>query len=312
MRFLIERRKTMKKSVLIAVVVAVHITAVSAFVLMQGCGTQRPAVEPPPAPVVPPQTAPGGIDPVVSSPVFQPPVAVETAPPAMDWEGTDVYVVGKGDSLSVIANRLGVKTRELADLNNIKDANKIVVGQKLIVPVHSGGTVPEANRPPRKRPSSSAAPTAKVGAGETYVVQKGDMLSRIAVRHGTSVSAIKQVNNLKSDKIIVGQKIIMPSGASAPAAKPRSSAVVSSPAPVVSPEPVIVVEEEVSVISVEEPAIADIAPEKAFIYSVAEGDTLESIARSFVVLKEELIEANNMSEGDAVQPGQKLVIPMSP
>jgi len=308
----------MKKSVLIAAVVAVHITGVSAFVLMQGCGTQRPAVEPPPAPVVPPQTAPGGIDPVVSSPVFHPPVAVETAPPAMDWEGTDVYVVGKGDSLSVIANRLGVKTRELADLNNIKDANKIVVGQKLIVPVHSGRTIPEANRPPKKRPSSSAAPTAKVGAGETYVVQKGDMLSRIAVRHGTSVASIKQVNNLKSDKIIVGQKIIMPSGASAPAAKPSTSAVVSSPAPVVSPEPVlepepvIMVEEEVSVISVEEPAIADIAPEKAFIYSVAEGDTLESIARSFVVLKEELIEANNMSEGDTVQPGQKLVIPMSP
>jgi len=300
----------MRTPVLIALVVAVHLVAVSAFVLMQGCGTQRPAVEPPPAPVVPPHSAPGSVEPVVPSPVFQPPVAVEPAPAAMDWEGTDVYVVGKGDSLSVIANRLGVKTRELADLNNIKDKNKIVVGQKLIVPVHRGSSIPEANKPIRKKTTPSSRPTATVGPGETYVVQKGDVLSRIAVRHGTTVGAIKQANNMKGDKILVGQKLAIP-GSGGVVRKPVTSSVVSAPV-AAAPKPAPVIEEEVNVVAVVEPAVADIAPEKAFIYTIAEGDTLESIARSFVVLKEELIEANNLSEGDEVQPGQKLVIPMSP
>lgn len=306
----------MRKPVLIAVVVAIHITAVGAFVMMQGCGTQRPAVEPPPAPVVPPHSTPGGVEPVVSAPVFQPPVSVEPAPVAMDWEGTDVYVVGKGDSLSMIANRLGVKTRELADLNNITDPNKIVVGQKLIVPAHSGTSVPEANRPaPKKTETSRPASTATVQAGEMYVVQKGDVLSRIASRHGTTVNAIKQANNLKSDKILVGQQLVMPGGT---ALKPQAAPGVSAPsaqakpAPIVEPVSVQLVEEEVDVISVEEPALADIVPEKAFVYNVAEGDTLESIARSFVVLKEELMKANNLSEGDTITPNSKLIIPMSP
>ena len=43
-----------------------------------------------------------------------------------------------------------------------------------------------------------------------YTVKPGDSLGGIAMKHRTSVSHIKKVNHLKSDKIIVGQKIKMP------------------------------------------------------------------------------------------------------
>lgn len=44
----------------------------------------------------------------------------------------------------------------------------------------------------------------------SYVVKRGDTLSRIADRHGTSVSKIKRLNNLKSDLIKIGQKLTLP------------------------------------------------------------------------------------------------------
>lgn len=60
-----------------------------------------------------------------------------------------------------------------------------------------------------------------MAAGERrHVVVKGDSLSAIAKRYGTSVAALKSVNNLKSDVIIPGQRLVIPgrgAGVEAPA-----------------------------------------------------------------------------------------------
>lgn len=45
----------------------------------------------------------------------------------------------------------------------------------------------------------------------TYKVKKGDALSTIARRYGTSVSAIKSANGLRSDTIRIGQRLTIPS-----------------------------------------------------------------------------------------------------
>lgn len=45
---------------------------------------------------------------------------------------------------------------------------------------------------------------------ETYVVKKGDTLTKIAIRHGVSVAEIKRRNGLSSDMIRVGQKLVVP------------------------------------------------------------------------------------------------------
>jgi len=42
-----------------------------------------------------------------------------------------------------------------------------------------------------------------------YVVKSGDTLSRIAKTHGISVKALKTANHLKSDRIVVGEKLIL-------------------------------------------------------------------------------------------------------
>ena len=52
---------------------------------------------------------------------------------------------------------------------------------------------------------------ATLKAGESrYVVKKGDTLSTIAERNGVSVALLQRRNRIKGDRILVGQKLIIP------------------------------------------------------------------------------------------------------
>lgn len=44
-------------------------------------------------------------------------------------------------------------------------------------------------------------------------------------------------------------------------------------------------------------------------YTVQPGDTLDSIAKLFIVSKDEIMKLNGLSSTDSVKPGQKLKIP---
>jgi LysM repeat protein len=59
------------------------------------------------------------------------------------------------------------------------------------------------------------ASLATVAHAEPYRVKSGDSLSRIALRYGTTVKAIKQVNGLSSDLIVIGQRLDIPTEATA-------------------------------------------------------------------------------------------------
>jgi len=62
------------------------------------------------------------------------------------------------------------------------------------------------NKAVASRPS---APPSR-GAGREHIVEAGHTLSTIAQAYGSSIKAIKQANNLKSDTIYVGQKLFIP------------------------------------------------------------------------------------------------------
>jgi LysM repeat protein len=48
------------------------------------------------------------------------------------------------------------------------------------------------------------------GEAQTYKVQSGDSLEKIARKHGISVQALRQANELTSDRIIIGQTLKIP------------------------------------------------------------------------------------------------------
>ena len=95
------------------------------------------------------------------------------------------------------------------------------------------------------QPEEQAAPLSRSESASviTHVVQRGDTLFRLAQRHRTTAQAIKVANQLKCDKIVVGQRLLIP--VSAVACPAPSAIVCPAPAPVVvvpvCPPPVVVV-----------------------------------------------------------------------
>jgi LysM repeat protein len=303
-------------------IVGVHVAVIGSVVMTQGCAsTQRGAdstvpamVEPAPAPVLPPSAAmvaQPALQPV-AFPQIQPPV--EPAPLKTSVAAENVYVVKSGDSLSKIAAAHGVRTEELKELNQIADANKVRIGQKLVLPDHA--------KPSQSQPSEKSAAPAKTsaksasGSGETYVVKAGDALSKIAALNGIKTKDLMAANQITdANKIRVGQKLVIPGAKAAvkkdaeknaTAAKVEEKTVEQPKAeePAVAPLPAPVPEAAAGVA----PA-PDASQEAMLDYTVQDGDTAEGIARLFVVRKDDILRVNNISEGSDVKPGQKIKIP---
>ena len=101
--------------------------------------------------------------------------------------GTDYYVVKKGDTLYSIALNNNTTITKLKEINNLI-TNDLKVGQELLLPGSSGSEL-----------------------SKFYIVKKGDSLYSIALNNNTSIDELKKLNNLNSNLINIGQKIILPS-----------------------------------------------------------------------------------------------------
>ena len=311
----------MRVSIVAGLIVAVHVAVIGSVVLTQGCtttdrgevSTRPPVVEPAPPPVLPP------LAPVATTPVTFPPILppVEPAPVATEVASQNIYVVKAGDMLSKIAVAHGVRANELTELNKITDPNRIRVGQRLILPDYAQAS----KSPPAAKPAAAAAPAARpapVGAGESYEIKPGDSLSKIATAHGVTVRALMEANQIAdANRIRSGQKIVIPAKTAKPKAEAAPAAAVSPAEPKAEPAAPAAEERAAPVVApaptpAPAPAIPedyDVEQEVMLNYRVQEGDTLESVARLFVVLEDELRRVNNLREGEALTPGNSIKIP---
>jgi LysM repeat protein len=119
-----------------------------------------------------------------------------------------VYIVKIGDNLYRIALRFGMTMQELADANGITNPSLIYVGQRIIIP---GQVTPPGSETPSPEPPP-AETQAPPGTNVSYVVQAGDTLFRIAIRHNTTVNVLLNLNPqiANSSLIFVGQRINLP------------------------------------------------------------------------------------------------------
>lgn len=254
--------------------------------------------------------------------------AVGTASAAVP-SGYTAYTVKSGESLSVIAHRYGLRWQDVAAVNPRLNVDKIQAGQTIRLP----GSVDTSKAVVRSTSSKSSASA----GGNVYVVKSGDILGRIANAHGVKVSELKKANGLTSDKIIVGQKLVIPGAkAAAPAAKttaPRTVAVKhtaatpqkaepKSPAsaPAVTPPavtPPAVTPPTVSAPVVQPPAVpeakpvtppAAVAQEIQSTHTVQQGEDLYRIGVKWGVAPAAIKAANNLTSND-VEPGTVLNIP---
>ena len=109
------------------------------------------------------------------------------------------HVVVKGDTLGAIARRYGTTSAAIKQANGMT-SDTVVLGKKLAIPGSSGPVKAAA-----AAPSGSAG-----GSSKVHVVVKGDSLSKIAAKHGTTSEAIKKANGMKSDTVVLGSKLRIP------------------------------------------------------------------------------------------------------
>lgn len=98
-------------------------------------------------------------------------------------ENTISYTVQKGDSLYSIARKYDTTIDRIKDLNNLT-TNLLSIGQVLLIPTDTN-------------------------LETTYTVQKGDSLYSIAKKYNTTVDRLKQLNNLSSNLLSIGQILIV-------------------------------------------------------------------------------------------------------
>jgi len=135
------------------------------------------------------------------------------------------HTVKQGETLVTIANKYGLSVVEIRKMNNLS-SNTVKAKQKLFVGY-------EYIKPPPPKPAVQVQDTVKQQAvdlhaegqkqtpvvvqnqttpnPEIYIVKKGDSLSSIAAKYGTTARKIADFNNLQNiNAIIVGQKLRIP------------------------------------------------------------------------------------------------------
>ncbi len=107
---------------------------------------------------------------------------VEETPPS-DYL---IYTVKPGDNLYNIAKTYGITLEELINFNE-QGTTLLKIGEQLLIPVKANDT-----------------------NNLTYVVKPGDTLYNIAKRYNTTVDTLKDLNNLDSNLLKIGETLIIP------------------------------------------------------------------------------------------------------
>lgn len=134
-----------------------------------------------------------------------PPPAAAVAPAQLTANGT--YIVQEGDSLSLIAQKLNVKTDDLIAINGLQDAKVIYIGQELKVP---GAPAPVSDNTSRPAEGTQVSFSSNA-SGKTYTVESGDTISGIAAKYNVAPSDLVHANGLEdADMLTVGQVLKIP------------------------------------------------------------------------------------------------------
>ncbi len=207
--------------------------------------------------------------------------------------GSNYYVVKKGDSLWSIARKYGLSVAELKALNNLS-SNTLHIGDTLLV--------------------SSVNSTDDNISDEYYTVKSGDTLWGIARKYNMSVNNLKSLNNLSSNNLSIGQKLIV-------------SKASSNDYTVVAGDTLWGIARKFNV-SVDDlkslnnltsnslsigmvlkiPPYSNKKNEETNVYVVKSGDSLWSIARKFNSTVDEIKRLNSL-QSNILSIGQRLVVP---
>lgn len=243
--------------------------------------------------------------------------------------------VRSGETLSVIASKYGSSMRAIMDVpaNDIKNPNRIAVGDYLLIPVAPGGKHGDyAALYAMSDPELPDGMTRRI-----HRVRYGETLSQIAEKYHLGLSKLLRWNNLHSRSVIYpGQKLVLyqPADLSSPSTTTSKSAVAPAPISYDGKYRVRSGDSAWSIAQAHGVSTADLltannltsrstlhpgdmlqvplrsTPEGAIVYQVQRGDTLWEIATRFDVSVTDLKTWNNIRDARALRAGDKLIVRM--
>jgi len=173
-------------------------------------------------------------------------------------------------------------------------------------------------------PRDERVSKAYVAADVSHTVKRGDTLSRIAKRYGTTIAAIAQANGIKNYRTLrVGQVLAIPGAEYSP--PPENPGIHT----VKKGETLSGVAAKYGVHLKDLEAWNDLAPrhilypgqklivsassvpqDKVIVHRVKRGDTINSIAQKYGSTTGRLLKTNGLKPTDRIYPGQKIKVPV--
>jgi membrane-bound lytic murein transglycosylase D len=196
--------------------------------------------------------------------------------PLVSWR---TQKLARGEALQKVADRFGISSTELKEVNGIPANKRIAGGGTILVPVTLNLDQPASidhDSTPEAALASPSVPTT------SHVVRRGESLAKIARHYGVSVATLQSWNGLKKGRIVIGQRLTVRKSATAENMRTATSQ---------------------KQVSVKKPVSDTIS------YRVQRGDTLYSIARRFEVDVDALKRWNNFSEKRGLLAGSRVEIP---
>ena len=208
----------------------------------------------------------------------------------------NTYVVKSGDTLWSIAKKYGVSVEELKEKNNLT-SNALSINQVLLIPGEDESSV--------EVPSSS----------EYYTVKAEDSLYAIANKYGMSVDELKDLNNLTSNLLTIGQRLRVKKGMNEENTGETYTVVKGDNLYQIALKFDTTVDAlktlnglNNNVLSIGQVLKIPSSDNNEIIYTVVAGDNLYQIARRFGTTVTAIMNRNNLAT-NVLSIGQKLIIP---
>ncbi|GJM16766.1 MAG: hypothetical protein DHS20C13_20930 [Thermodesulfobacteriota bacterium] len=216
--------------------------------------------------------------------------------PVSNKDGNNNYVVKSGDTISQIAEKFGIKTKDLKSANKLKNDN-LRIGQSLYIPLQKNAA-PEVVVSEKtieiesiEKETISSPEVKKEEISNVYIVKKGDTLGEIAEKHNVKTSNLKKANNLKNHNLQIGQKLAIP-GQEAIPTEVSATKELAKPSKSDLPTNKKNTSESATVSNV---------------YVIKKGDTIYDLSNKFKISKDNLKKWNNLSNNN-LNIGKKLYL----
>lgn len=207
------------------------------------------------------------------------------------------HKVAWGENVSIIAEKYGLRARDVMDANNMK-SSRLQAGQYLIIPLPIGvlpSAPSQASTQSKPQTTGTSSKALINGQYRVYEVVQGDNLFDIGRRYGVGIQDLQEWNQLKDSRLFIGQKLRIYSGAATSEQRSVSKSSLGSGNT-----------KQVNKTNTQN-AQSQASRQHKSVYTVQRGDNLYSIAKSRGVQVNDIKKWNSLQD-NRIFIGQKIVL----